>query len=76
MRIKEQETRLTLHVHDYDDDDDGFLLLLPGKCSAFPAELHIHLIKTLEVIVLIYKYSNFKCYARFALEVCRISENL
>jgi hypothetical protein len=61
LRIKEQETRLTLHVHDddggYDDDDDdddndddGFLLLLPGKCSASPAELHIRLMKTLEVI--------------------------
>jgi hypothetical protein len=33
LRIKEQETRLTLHEHDDDDDDDPLFLLKASSCN-------------------------------------------
>jgi hypothetical protein len=39
LRIKEQETRLTLHEHDDDDDDDDDSLLLHKYSSLYIANL-------------------------------------
>jgi len=43
LRIKEQETRLTLHEHGDDDDDDEFIF---GMCVIF---LLTHLISKLSL---------------------------
>jgi hypothetical protein len=34
LRIKEQETRLTLHEHDDDDDDDDDIVLMSDNVTA------------------------------------------
>jgi len=48
LRIKEQETCLTLHEHDDDDDDDNIVYISIYVCSTFVGldsklyKMHVH----------------------------------